>query len=195
MPDTTNYSMKLMNTIFIEPIALIDGYNGSSLRIGTEYSFNRRYTVTATVGTYFSMPYYMLKLEAKRYFDFNADERYYLSLQYFYKHNNHILHDYIPDSLDRNKHIEDVTYHIEKFATGISLNGGYVKFHKHGLIIEGYTGIGMRYRVGNLHDITHDKQELLFHYHEDTAGNFTDSPGTGWIFEILLGMRIGWRYK
>ena len=190
-----DYSMEQVQTIFIEPFALIDIYNSPSIRIGTEYPLNRFYTFTATLGTYGSIASTAIKLEAKRYFNFDYNRRYYLSLQYFYKHANYGVSDYLPDSIDRSKSIKDIDYRVDKFATGISINGGMMGFHKHRIVVEGYVGVGLRYRSAALEDITHDKQELLYHYHESIIDNATNSPGAYWAPEILLGMRIGWRYK
>ena len=190
--DTTDYTNLRLRYFFIEPISLIDVYNGSSIRLGTEYSINKHYAANVTLGTYWGT-YYLLKLEMKRYVAFRGKERYYLSLQYFYKHTDLGVVDN-SKTIPKGSPGYDINYNVNKYASFINVNAGLITFHKHHIIIDGYCGVGLRYHTVTLEHITPAQADDRYHSSESAIDDFTNNNDKGFRLNISLGMRFGFRY-
>ena len=190
--DSTDYSNTRLRYFFIEPISLIDIYNKSSLRLGTEYSISKRYAAGATVGAYGS-GYYACKLEMKRYFAFRAKQRYYVSLQYFYKHTDLTVND-VSRTLPKGSPGYDINYKVNRYASFMNINTGIVTFHRHHFIFDGYMGIGIRYHSVTVEGLTPAQDEDRFFYHDSVIDKYTNGNDEGWRLNLSLGVRFGFRY-
>ena len=186
--DTTNYTNMRLYSIFIEPLALIDVYNSPSIRLGTEYSLSRHYSIVPTLGVYHNGG--MIKLEAKKYFSFNHKHHHYISLEYFYKATEYHVKDSIQAPMPYNR-----KYVVDKYANALAFKTGIVTFSRHHFVTDAYLGLGIRYHDVILNGITPYEANNRYRHSQSFIDRNTNSAGKNIVPDITLGICLGFRYK
>ncbi len=179
--------------VFIEPAALLDFYNGPGLRLGTEYSINKMWSVSGTAGVYFEQGY-MIRGELKRYY-INRDNRlYFFSLAYLNAWHIHQANDFYRKPDPTEGYVADksrpVNYLSDKHINNINLVWGYDLFWNHHWWFEVYTGAGIKFKTVN-NNISDAIQDQLYHFHESVIDNLSFTSGRITTLSIMLGIKTG----
>jgi hypothetical protein len=179
-------------SIQLAPLSLIDFYNGSNYKLGTEIRVSRKISVSADFGGYFRN-FNVLKNNK----GFNADFRlkYQLrnsnssiSLSYFYKKQSFEYHDYYIDKPE-----EPIIVYTRKEVNCINLNFEqkfpFLKNQK--AYVSLFAGLGMRFRnVHSSFEIKHDFDRLKDGGDSQTL-YFVLIPGKDAWLNVNLGLRLG----
>jgi hypothetical protein len=195
--DTCHVSFA-MGKVFIEPIALIDVYNGYSLRMGAEFPVSKRLSAIGTVGLYGNGYYF--KGGLKRYFKPDNMEDMFLEVNCFYKNNTYDVSDnvrrYDSGSYEA-KPGADFSYTVSKRVFGLNLEIGGAKAlgeHSH-FAVEWFTGLGVRVRTVSP-NISDSVQNELYHYHESIIQDLSDSRKENKVsMTLVLGVRVGYCFR
>lgn len=112
--------------VYSEPLALLDGFNGMSGRLGVEHAWNKKLAVYGTGGVYFEQGY-MFRVGIKRFFHMNDDNaRYYWGIDYMHNWHIHTVHDhYSTDESKLFSFTEEKNMHILDFTMGMDLDKLY----------------------------------------------------------------------
>ncbi len=184
--------------LFVEPTALVSLYNSGAARFGVEIPVMHDIGLVYTNCLY--KDGYGFKAAIKAYSDVEmvtpksgllrtADKRFYVSLEYYYK-------AYQYDNTDSVKAppYGERTYHVEKFATTVSIQIGVITTGS-GLYYDWYVGLGLRVKTVN-NDLKDGESDNFYHWHEGFVTSYTDSKAHDQVGpHISLGLRVGWRYR
>lgn len=177
-------------SIQISPLALLDFYNGSSYRLGTQVNVSRTLALSADFGGYFRNFSYLKN--NKGFYSYFAvkyalpKSSSWLSLSYSYKQQAFDYHDsYIQDPTT------PITVHVQKYVNSISLNyetrvgqlfkDGYIDF---------FAGLGVRFRNVYSFQTKHQFDELKEGGDSQTLYLVLIPGNKAWI-NLNFGMRIG----
>lgn len=196
---TDFYSTHKPFGLFIEPTALISLYNSGAARFGVEIPVMHDVGLVYTNCLYTNG--YGFKAAIKIYDDVEmvtpkpgflrvADQRFYASLEYYYKAYSYENSDSVKGSSNGLRY-----YHVEKFATTVSVQVGVITTSGGGLYYDWYVGLGMRVKTVN-NDLKDGESDNFYHWHEGFVTGFTDSKAFKQVGpHISLGLRVGWRYR
>jgi hypothetical protein len=193
------YAQHLPLSIFLEPAALLPIGNNGAARVGIEIPVSKRVSflpilcvypngsgIKGIVKYYYGKPVYV---EKKRPV-WNVYRRYYTALEYYYKayrYNNH-------DSVTIPPYRERV-YHVEKYATTISITFGMISTLGSGLYCETFAGGGVRIKTVN-NDLQERETDHFYHWHAGEIQDMSDDKALDKLLpHIALGFRVGWRYR
>jgi hypothetical protein len=188
--------------IFIEPFALIDVYNSSSLRIGVEWPVVKDFcSIYCVWGQYLYQAsaefgvYARAGVKLYPYTLFRKQPPYkpmYISLQFFYKSQSFSVLDNI--EIANNKPGPDVTYDVRKKSMGVHLEMGEVIAYKR-LCLEPYFGVGVR-----LSTVVNSVSDSFFHQLYDIQEGFVNGIGNATktnelLPSMTLGVRLSYLFK
>ena len=178
------------------PLPLLDFYSGSCYKIGVEIKPFKRFSITGDFGGYFknfngvknysgynldfSLRYYVNKPNDK-------NQKYYLSLHYFYKDQGFDR----SDSINKKTSPNILTYHTQKYVSAIGANFGWQKIIKKRLIIELFAGLGVRLKKVNSTLSSEDYKKVEEFYWDSMSFHFLVKPGNFIYPNFNLGFRIG----
>ena len=189
--------------VFIEPLALIDVYNASSLRLGIEWPVAKNfcsvyfayglYTLhpsSANYGEYvkFGFKLYPYTLFTKRV----VKNPIYASLYFFYKSQAFTVDDNIENPNGSSG--QPVTYNVKKRSEGIQAEMGTVFAYRH-LCFEPYVGLGMRLStVAN--SISDSLFQSLYDIQEGSVNRVGNANKTDNLLpSMALGVRLSYLFK
>ncbi len=179
-------------SIQIDPLSLIDFYNGSNYKLGTEIKLFRNIYLSADFGGYFRN-FNVLKNNK----GFNADFRIKyqfphsnssISLGYFYKKQSFEYHDYYIDKPE-----EPIVVYTRKTVNCINLNFEqkfpFLKNQK--AYVSLFAGLGIRFRnVHSTFEMKHDFDRLKDGGDSQTL-YFVLIPGKDPWLNLNAGIRLG----
>ena len=180
-------------TIFVMPCQLLPLAYSGGLTVGTEFPLVKQLSLSAEGGLFYE-PGYMVKVNLKYYLphSVNEDDKYYLALEYSYKKQRYTVSDNIKDSSGSPG--PEVSYSVYKFANTLSVKLGCLMLKSRVFFIDGYCGLGLRYKaVGN--SLAPGDVQTLYHWNEGFIDNFSNSAGSGFVPTLSLGIKLGVRYK
>jgi hypothetical protein len=183
-----------MCKVFVEPVAFLDLWGGSTIRFGAEVPFSYRWSVIGTYGTYnyYGKGYY-LKGGIKRYFTSDKMQDVYLELAGFYKIETHTIGDNLKGYDTTKKQDEpgpSFEYEIHKRVYGATMEIGEIISGRH-FVFEWFAGVGFRTRFVTA-SISPHEQGTLYHYNESMIENFSNGQVQAVTYpSITLGIRLG----
>lgn len=194
------YARHLPVSFFVEPPALFPIGNNGAARIGIEFPLSKKHFSLTPVfclygngqGVKGILKYYTNQLEYDRtkHPVWSVHRRYYAALEYYYKAYSYEN----SDSVTTPPHGERY-YHVEKFATTISLQAGCINTFGSGLYWEWFVGGGVRVKTVS-NDLADGETDHFYHWHEGVIQNVTDGNVRNAVLpHISLGLRLGWRYR
>jgi len=181
--------------IFIEPLALIDIYNASSLRVGVEWPVRRDFcSVFGVCGLYNKgvCGRVGVKMYGHTLFNKKRATTAYASLQLFYKSQMFTVDDAIdkPDNTPG----DPVYYNVEKHVAAMHLEIGYVHAFRR-LCIEEYGGVGVR-----ISTVSRSINDSLFYSLYDINEGYVNHIGNSdkrnaVLPSITFGVRVCYLFK
>ncbi len=179
-------------SVFILPCQLISGTYASGITAGTEFRLYRHWSASLEGGPYFHTGY-MAKVNLKYYLpvvlDQNREKAWYGAIEYAYKQQAYSVTDQQTSPPQ-----SDVKYDVRKHANTINLKIGVVLSRKGSFFMDTYAGLGMRYRVVT-NDLYPGETDDFFHWHEGMIDQQSNAVADGWVPNIVIGWKIGYRYK
>ena len=194
--DTTlsNYIPSHAYTIvYNESLAILDGWNGTSVRFGAEHAWTRDWAIYGTGGVYLEQGY-VGRIGIKRFCAQKDNVRYSVGMEYMHNWHIHTVHDYYRKPDPKEGYAEDesrpLSFTEEKNIHVIDLTVGMDEFWRHHWLIQFYAGVGIKFRkaVTSVPDST---LEQLYHYHESMIEGVSATPGNSLLPDIRWGIRIG----
>jgi hypothetical protein len=193
----------LSKKIFIEPLALIDGYGKSSVHIGVERPVVKGFcSVSGLVGLYPHQPapYYSdytrvgIKVYTSTLFKKSTSEQTkYVALHFFQKSQWYTVGDNIRDTKG-NPSKEFISYDVRKKSFGLHLEIGTQFAYKH-LCFEPFIGLGVRQSTV-VNSASDSMQARLFHFNEDQATNVSNSNKYNAVLPSMsAGIRLSYLFK
>lgn len=179
-------------SIQIAPLALIDFYNGSNYKLGTEIRLSRNIYLSADLGGYFR-DFNTLKNNK----GFNADFRIKyqfpnsnsgISISYFYKKQSFEYHDYYIDKPE-----EPIVVYTRKTVNCINLNfeQKFPFLQNKRAYVALFAGLGIRFRnVHSSFETKHDFDRLKDGGDSQTL-YFVLIPGKDTWLNVNAGLRLG----
>ncbi|MEL6635699.1 MAG: hypothetical protein AAFW73_00785 [Bacteroidota bacterium] len=177
------------------PLALVDFYQGGSLRLGGRLQVAPRYSLLVEGGPYLAgLSYNVGDLTGYNFraeLAYNYSSWYYWSLSYFYKDHAYSL----TDDLLENGQVVDRTYGLQKYVHSIGFRWGRLRW-KHGAswFLDLYGGMGLRWR--NVRRDGLAAAELTNLQSDSIVYEFLRRSGQRWSPEFSIGLRLGgilWR--
>ncbi len=181
---------KMHLSLQLSPLALIDFYNGSSYRIGSQLILSKNIAVSADFGGYFKHFNYLknnkgfYSFAAFKYRLPNSGESW-LSFSYSYKQQRFDYHDsFVKDPNT------PIVVKVQKYVHCFNLNyeTNAILFRKS--YINFYVGIGIRFRNVQSFQTKHEFDELSDGGDSQTL-YFVLIPGQNVWFNINAGLRLG----
>ncbi len=193
----------LSKKIFIEPLALIDGYGKSSLRIGVEWPVVKDFcSVFGMVGLYPQQPapYYSnyarigIKVYTSTLFRKSRSEQTkYVALHFFKKSQWYTVDDN-PRDTNGNPSKASISYDVRKKSFGFHLEIGTQFAYRH-LCFEPFIGFGLRQSTV-VNSASDSLQQRLFHFNEDQATNVSNSNKYNAVLPSMsAGIRLSYLFK
>jgi len=179
--------------VFIEPMAILDGVNGTSARLGVEHAWNKKWAVYGTGGIYFEQGY-MFRAGIKRFFKAEDNVRYYWGIDYMHNWHIHTEQDYYRKPDAREGYAPDdsrpFSFTEEKNIHVLDLTFGMDQFWRHRWVAQLYVEAGIKWRgaVISAPDSTLDE---LYHYHESMLENISAVRGNRFVPDVRFGVRFG----
>lgn len=181
-----------MKKIFIEPAALIDIFNGPSLRLGAEFPIAYRWSIIGTYGFY-GCGYY-LKGGIKAY----IKEDMYIELSFMRKNAWHTVNDNVEnfDSSGNNgKPGATVDYAVHQNVWGIHAEYGWQAPAWRHWSLEVYGGVGVKFRTVSI-SIPDTLQQTLYDFQEGDVARASDVPVHNLArISLVGGVRIGYCFR
>lgn len=184
--------------IKIAPLAIFDIYGGMSPRIGVEYKLKNNFSLYNEIGTYIpnangmSNNYGILtKFEFKAYL--NKSKRTsgsYISAELFYKQQSYYTYDSIYNSVNYN--LKD--YFVSKKVGCITIKYGFLQVYKFNLIIDGFVGLGIRYKVAES-SLTKEENNNIQPEGVYRTNILKNKSGVFTNINFDAGVKIGYRLK
>jgi hypothetical protein len=191
------------NKIGIEllPFSLLDPYNGSSLRLGTEIKLIDKYSLYTEIGTFlprsFINSYWfrnnnglLLRTELKRYFNKKkTTSGIYSSIDLFYKYQSYKT----TDSINlRTFYKKDYTVYKNVYC--FTLKFGELTVYKNGLLVDLSVGIGARFKFSKSSLTSEENRNLLGE--GDNSTNLIQNKAGKFIYpNFALGIKLGFSAK
>ena len=185
-------------SISISPLALIDFYSGSSVRVGTEWRLAGKNSVYGEVGYYLPQSPFTrqravkgvsFRGEIKRYIAVGEKGNrgqnrmnHYLSASYFYKYQAYMQPDTFANQEER-YYATTKNVHALTFRYGAVLEGKR-------LLWEGYAGLGVRHKNTVL-GLTQMEQEERVNYNTIMSESLSQMETHSYWPNIELGMGLG----
>ena len=183
-----------MKKIFIEPMALIDIFNGPSLRAGVELPFSKTMSAFVTVGIYdntFANGCY-LKGGIKKYWTGKGRKNHFVDISFFYKKETLFIQDYVGTQAPILS--EPVNYTVPKQALGLNVETGY-SYNWRRLAYEWYTGVGIRIKTASP-SISDSLLNNTYLYTGDETYMATYSRAfKAYWPSLIFGIRVGYMLK
>lgn len=179
--------------IFIEPVSLIDIYDGPCVRLGAEVPLFRRFSCIGTYGMYGDG--YYVKGGIKRYQkkDFGS----YFELCAFYKNNTRTVHDNVENFPGSNSPQVGAVcdYTVARNVWGINAEIGAVIWYWRHWTLDGYGGAGVRFR-NIATSISDSLQQTLYDYNEGSVARVSYSPTHNQTsITLTAGIRFGYCFR
>lgn len=175
----------------LAPLSLVDFYNGSCYKLGTEVRLSKSLYVSVDCGGY--LPNFNgLKNMKGGNLDFRIKYRLphansLISLGYFYKKQSFEYHDAYEEQPDI-----PVTVYTRKIVHCLNIHYEYKLIDKYPWYITGYAGLGMRFRDVKSSFETHHDFDRLVEGGDSQTLYFVLIPGeTTWL-NLNFGLRIGY---
>jgi hypothetical protein len=196
-PDTTNRNL----LVKIAPIALLDPYSGSSIRLGAEHKIKNNKAIYLELGAFLPNSIYnsksvknnagfTIKSELKHYlYNQNCNSGVYCSFELNYKYQSYITSDSIQL---QNTYLK--TYPVKKHVFSALVNFGEIFIAKCGFIIDINVGLGIRYKnvKSSLNNHENDNVIKVGDYGTNIMAN---QSGSFFYPDINMGIRIGYCIK
>jgi hypothetical protein len=178
-------------TIYWEPLSVID-LAGSSIRLGAEYAWNRRWAAYTTVGDYV-WEGYVVRSGLQYTVAEGTGDKAWFGLEAMHQWHTRVFKDYYEnaagDGPDKSK--PSVTYGILKENTMFSVLFGTESTFWKVLTIRGYFGVGVKFRRG-VAFIRQSLQDSLTEAHEGQPFDINYDSGTNVWPNILAGFTVGY---
>lgn len=167
-------------------------------RAGIEYKLKKNYALYHEVGTYFPNANGMsnnkgiiVRCELKRYLNREGlTSGHYLSAELFYKYQYYGTSDSIHGVPDYSRN-----YFVSKNVGCLSLKYGFMLVCKHRIILEGFAGIGVRYKVAHSSLTTDENDNLMSSDDSYNINLALNKAGTSVTPNVNVGVKIGYRLK
>ena len=179
--------------VFSESLALLDGWNGTSVRLGVEHTWGNKLSLYGTGGIYLEQGY-MFRVGLKRFIKKEDNYRRYWGIDYMHNWHIHTENDYYRKPDAREGYAPDdsrpFAFTEEKDMHILDLTFGMDQFWRHGWAFQFYAGAGVKWRrsINSAPDSTLDK---LYHYHESMIEGVSATPGNSLVPDVRAGIRIG----
>jgi len=179
--------------LYAEPMALLDGWNGMSARLGIEHAWNNKWAYYVTGGIYFEQGY-IVHGGLKRFYKQDENRRYFLGVDYMHNWHIHTVRDYYrkqePGQVYTPDESRPLHFDEEKDIHTIDLMIGFDEYWRHGWIMEFYAGAGVKFRRAYI-SIPDNVLDQLYHFHESMIENVGATRGNSVVPDIRMGIRIG----
>ena len=181
-------------SIYLMPTQLLNPVYSSGFTLGAEFRVYRRISLTLEGGPFYT-PGYMAKGNIKYYLKGGyeahnlAITHFYFAIEYVYKKQSYKVKDKLRDPPET-----EFDYTVYKYVNTVNIKFGKTVSFPHSAFIDSYFGIGVRYRTVH-NSLLPGEDEKLYHLNESQIDNFTNSEAKGYLPCILLGIKIGYRYK
>ncbi|WP_430402552.1 hypothetical protein [Fluviicola sp.] len=181
---------KMHLSLQLSPLALIDFYNGSSYRIGSQLVITENIAISADFGGYFKNFNYLKN--NKGFYSFVAfkyrlpnSPQSWISLSYSYKQQSFNYHD----SFEQDPNTP-VVVHVQKYVNCLNLNyeTNAILFRKS--YINFFAGVGIRFRNVQSLQTKHEFDELKDGGDSQTL-YFVLIPGKNTWLNLNAGIRLG----
>ena len=175
-------------SVFIEPTSLMDIYNGSCLKIGTQYYLGKRWAAYGVGGIYQHGTYG--KAGIKLFLNHPRED--YISCSFYLKHLTRTITDNRRQFDTGRGYVEgnEYAYSILKRGWGVNIEMGEQASGRY-FTFEYFGGIGLRSRTVTS-SIGDSVYATLYHYHESIIENLTNGPSYREILPTLsCGIRLG----
>ncbi len=174
----------------IAPLALIDFYNGSSYKLGTEIRLSRRFYVSVDFGGYFPN-FNGLKNMKGGNVDFRIKYRFpnsnsSISIQYFYKKQSFEYHDAYEEEPD-----VPIVVYTRKQVNCINVNYENKILDQKWGYINMFAGLGIRFRDVRSSFETHHDFDKLVEGGDSQSLYFVLIPGQNTWLNLNAGVRLG----
>ncbi|NMH26930.1 hypothetical protein [Flavobacterium silvaticum] len=204
MPKSNGQDYQTPNKLWvgISPLALIDLYDGASVRLSAETKINPCFSAVVEGGFYLkylpidriSPKGFLIKPSIKCYLNKKGlYSGYYLGAEYMYKKIDYQLNDSIS--------INDVgsakQYPMRRTLNVVSLKFGHVEDWGDNWILELYVGLGVRFTDSKAFGLTPQQEEGRFKTNADceecNAGFYLRQTGNLTQLNLTAGLKIGYR--
>lgn len=177
-------------SIQVAPLALVDFYNGSTYKLGTEIRLSRNMYVSADFGGYFSN-FNGLKNMKGGNMDFRIRYRFpnsysSISVGYFYKKQSFEYHDAYKEEPD-----VPITVYTRKQINCININYETRILDEEWGYISAFTGLGVRFRTVHSSFETHHDFDRLVKGGDSQSLYFILIPGQNTWLNFNAGLRLG----
>nr|WP_294858435.1 hypothetical protein [uncultured Fluviicola sp.] len=181
---------KMHLSLQLSPLALIDFYNGSSYRLGSQLIITKNIAISADCGGYFKNFNYLKNnkgfygLLAFKYRLPNSPQSW-ISLSYSYKQQSFDYHDSFLQDPET-----PIVVHVQKYVNCINLNYETNAILLRKSYINFFAGVGIRFRNVHSFQTKHEFDELKNGGDSQTL-YFVLIPGKDTWFNLNAGLRLG----
>ncbi len=185
----------------ITPFSLVDSYNGSSLRLGSEIKLKNNFAIYSELGTFFPHSLInsfwfrknsgiLIKGELKRYLNKKKiTSGLYNSIELFYKYQSYTTTDTINIKPNYPK-----DYKVYKNVYCATLKFGELVVYKSGLVMDLSVGLGVRFKFSKSTLTTEENNNILGE--GDNATNIITNKAGEYIYpNFVIGIKFGYRLK
>ncbi len=181
--------------ISLNPLPLLDFYQGGSLRLGLQAQVAPKVFLLVEGGPYLSaLSYNTQDLEGYNWrveLAYNYSSWYYWSLSYFYK--DHAFG--LTDKLAQNGQVVERNYRLQKYANSIGIRWGRMRWKYQGrLLLDFYWGAGIRWRSVSRSGLT--EAELAQIESDSIVYEYLRRSGQRVSPDLVIGVRVSgllWR--
>lgn len=187
--------------VTLSPLALVDIYDGASLRLGTEiklqdnlsFGIEGGYYLTYLKSTKINPNGYLLRPTFKYYLTTQNGSGRYIALQYQYKNQTYEMRD----SIEIDHTTFEKQYGMKRMVNSVVVNYGNLKNLGDHFLLEWYVGIGIRH-IRSHANLSNEEYDAIL------TGEEGDCPiqediirltGTRIFPDFRIGIKIGFRLK
>lgn len=179
------------------PLAILNGYDGPSARIGIEYKLNNEWNLYNEAGYFFIHTGALAKVEFKKYLSgMYADSKFmssreYVSFEFFYKRQEYRTGDSIYVANGPNYYKD---FNVKKSVECFTIKYGNLFVYKGGLTVDFFIGAGIRFRQGC--NTLSEEENYNIKSSSDYGPNIFTNFGCRSVFpNVDIGVKIGFGVK
>lgn len=183
----------------VAPLALVDYFDGASLRFGAEFKIKNNISFTIENGQYLrylkstkiNPSGYLIRPSLKYYLNRNHCYGKFIALEYQYKNQHYDLRD----SIEYSSINFDKQYSMQRIVHFVVFKyGNMINFGKN-FIFEWYAGIGIRY-IRSYSSLTEEEKNSIIPDSEcPIQKDFIRQSGTLLYPDFKAGIKIGYKIK
>lgn len=185
----------------IAPISLLDSYNGSSLRLGSEIKLKNNFSIYSELGTFLPHSIFnsfwfrqnkgvLIREEFKCYLNKKSvTSGLYNSIELFYKYQSYSTTDTINIQPNYKK-----DYKVHKNVYCATLKFGELLMYESGFVVDLSVGIGIRFKFANS-TLAQEENANILGIGDNSTNIIVNKAGHFISPNFLIGIKLGYRIK